>query len=137
MMPNSTVTYTILNKDDIFSLNSSITKKFHEHVKKPEDEEAKKNLNIEMPITTIKIGSIIDEKPIKSTKIILTNAKTIEKDIKMHLKRVLTISSFNCLISVLIYTQTEAKLYKAFIVDANSAKIFYQRKKFSSFIMKT
>ncbi|CAF1360231.1 unnamed protein product [Rotaria sordida] len=56
---------------------------------------------------------------------ILTNVTTIEKEIKMNLIRSLAISSFNCLISVLICTQTEAKLYKAFIFDANVSKDEY------------
>ncbi|CAF4662273.1 unnamed protein product, partial [Rotaria sp. Silwood2] len=130
--------YTILNKDDVFGLNSSIAKIFYETVKK--QEEARKLLNVEMPITAIKIGStmdgkeltkyviararaqFIDGKIIKSMETILTNVTTIEKEMKMNLIRSLAMSSFNCLISILICTQTEAKLYKAFIFDANVSK---------------
>jgi hypothetical protein len=133
--------YTILNKDDVFGLNSSITKIFYETVKK--QEEARKVLNVEMPITMIKIGAtmdgkeltkyviararaqFIDGKAIKTMEMMLTNVTTVEKDMKMHLIRSLAMSSFNCLISVLICTQTEAKLYKAFIFDANAAKVNY------------
>ncbi|CAF1392236.1 unnamed protein product [Adineta steineri] len=133
--------YTILNKDDVFGLNSSIAKTFYETVKK--QEEARKILNVEMPITTIKIGStmdgkeltkyviararaqFIDGKIIKSMEMILTNVTAIEKEMKMNLIRSLAISSFNCLISILICTQTEAKLYKAFIFDANISKDEY------------
>jgi len=131
--------YTILNKDDVFGLNSSIAKVFYEIVKK--QEEARKFLNIEMPITTIKIGSTIDGKEltkyviararaqfidgkiIKTMEMMLTNVATVEKEIKMNLIRSCAMSSFNCLISVLICTQTEAKLYKAFIFDANVSKV--------------
>jgi DNA-dependent protein kinase catalytic subunit len=131
--------YTILNKDEVFGLNSSISKIFYDTVKN--QEEARKILNIEMPITTIKIGQtmdgkeltkyviararaqFIDGKIIKSMEMILTNVTTIDKEIKMNLIRSLAISSFNCLISVLICTQTEAKLYKAFIFDANASKV--------------
>ncbi|CAF5152672.1 unnamed protein product, partial [Rotaria sp. Silwood1] len=130
--------YTILNKDDVFGLNSLIAKIFYETVKK--QEEARKLLNIEMPITLIKIGStmdgkeltkyiiararaqFIDGKIIKSMENMLNNVTTIEKEMKMNLIRLLAMSSFNCLISVLICTQTEAKLYKAFIFDANPSK---------------
>ncbi|UJR22353.1 hypothetical protein I4U23_025415 [Adineta vaga] len=130
--------YTILNKDDVFGMNSSIVKNFYEAVKR--QDEARKLLNLEMPITTIKIAStmdgkeltkyviararaqFIDGKMIKSMEIMLTNVITVEKDMKMHLIRSLAMSSFNCLISVLICTQTEAKLYKAFIFDANASK---------------
>ncbi|CAF5142953.1 unnamed protein product, partial [Rotaria sp. Silwood1] len=111
--------YTILNTDDVFGLNSSIAKIFYETVKK---QEARKILNVEMPITSMKIGSImdgkeltkyiiarargqfIDGKIIKSMEMILTNVTTIEKDMKMNLIRSLAMSSFNCLISVLICT---------------------------------
>ncbi|CAF4691056.1 unnamed protein product, partial [Rotaria sp. Silwood2] len=50
---------------------------------------------------------------------------TNEKQVKLHLIRSLATSSFNSLISLLICTQTEAKLYKAFIFDANPAKDEY------------
>ncbi|CAF4915020.1 unnamed protein product, partial [Rotaria sp. Silwood1] len=133
--------YTILNKDDVFGLNSLIAKNFYETVKK--QEEARKLLNIEMPITLIKIGStmdgkeltkyiiararaqFIDGKIIKSMENMLNNVTNIEKEMKMNLIRLLAMSSFNCLISVLICTQTEAKLYKAFIFDANPSKDEY------------
>ncbi|CAF3812228.1 unnamed protein product [Rotaria sordida] len=133
--------YTILNKDDVFGLNSLIAKIFYETVKK--QEEARKILNIEMPITTIKLNptmdgkeltkyviararaQFIDGKIMKSIEMILTNITTIEKEMKINLIRSLAISSFNCLISVLICTQTEAKLYKAFIFDANVSKDEY------------
>jgi hypothetical protein len=131
--------YTILNKDDVFGLNSLITKNFYETIKN--QEESRKLLNIEMPITIIKIGQtmdgkeltkyviararaqFIDGKIIKSMEMILTNNTTIEKEMKINLIRSLAMSSFNCLISILICTQTEAKLYKAFIFDANASKV--------------
>jgi len=131
--------YTILNKDEVFGLNSSIAKIFYETVKN--QEEARKILNVEMPITAIKIGltmdgkeltkyviararaQFIDGKIIKSMEMSLTNVTKVEKEMKMHLIRSLAMSSFNCLISVLICTQTEAKLYKAFIFDANASKV--------------
>jgi DNA-dependent protein kinase catalytic subunit len=131
--------YTILNKEDVFGLNSPIAKTFYETAKKQED--ARKILNIEIPITTIKIGSsmdgkeltkyviararaqFIDGKAMKSMEIMLTNITTVEKEIKKNLIRSLASSSFNCLISVLICTQTEAKLYKAFIFDTNVSKV--------------
>ncbi|CAF3872086.1 unnamed protein product [Rotaria sordida] len=68
-------------------------------------------------------AQFIDEKIIKATKMMLTNVTTVEKEIKMNLIHSLSMSSFNCLISVLIFTQTETKLYKAFIFYANASKI--------------
>jgi hypothetical protein len=133
--------YTILNKEDVFGVNSSIAKQFFEVVKS--QEEARKILNVEMPITSIKIGStmdgkeltkyvitrgraqFIDGKLMKSMEMMLVNVNTTEKEMKMHLIRSLATSSFNCLISLLICTQTEAKLYKAFIFDANPSKVNY------------
>ena len=131
--------YTILNKDDVFGVNSDIARIFYDTAKK--QEEARKILNIEMPVTSIKIGptmdgkeltkyviararaQFIDGKIIKSMEAILTNAITTERETKMNLIRTLAMSSFNCLISVLICTQTEAKLYKAFIFDSNVSKV--------------
>ncbi|CAF4874626.1 unnamed protein product, partial [Rotaria magnacalcarata] len=52
----------------------------------------------------------------------LINVPAMEKATKMNAIRSLAMSSFNCLISVLICTQTEAKLYKAFIFDSNASK---------------
>ncbi|CAF4634305.1 unnamed protein product, partial [Rotaria magnacalcarata] len=52
--------YTILNKDDVFGVNSPIAKVFYEKVK--QQEEARKTLNIEMPITAIKLGATMDGK---------------------------------------------------------------------------
>ncbi|CAF3651048.1 unnamed protein product [Rotaria socialis] len=133
--------YTILNKDDIFGLNSLIAKTFYEHIKK--QEEARKILNVELPISAIKVGPIFDGKELtkhvitrsrgqfvdgklmKSMELILAGVNTNEKQIKLNLTRALAASSFNCLISLLICTQTEAKLYKAFIFDANPAKDEY------------
>ncbi|CAF1189299.1 unnamed protein product, partial [Adineta ricciae] len=130
--------YTILNKDDVFGMSSSIATTFYEVVKRQED--ARKVLNMEMPITTIKIAPTMDGKEL--TKYIIARAraqfidgklmKTMEmlppdatKDVKVHLVRSLAASSFNCLVSILICTQTEAKLYKAFIFDANASKEEY------------
>lgn len=131
--------YTILNKDDVFGVNSPIAKVFYETVK--QQEQARKVLNMEMPITAIKIGEtmdgkeltkyaiararaqFIDGKIVKSMEAIANNALATEKEMKMTLIRSLAMSSFNCLISVLICTQTEAKLYKAFIFDANISKV--------------
>jgi DNA-dependent protein kinase catalytic subunit len=131
--------YTILNKEEVFGLNSSIAKVFYDTAKN--QEEARKVLHVDMPITAVKIGEtmdgkeltkyaiararaqFIDGKIIKSMEMILTNVTTVEKEMKMHLIRSLAISSFNCLISILICTQTEAKLYKAFIFDANASKV--------------
>ncbi|CAF1236923.1 unnamed protein product [Rotaria sordida] len=131
--------YTILNKDDIFGINSSIAKVFYEHLKK--QEEARKFLNVEIPITAIKFGQTFDGKELtkhiitraraqfvdgrlmKSMDVMLAGINTNEKQIKLHLTRSLATGSFNCLISLLICTQTEAKLYKAFIFDANPAKV--------------
>ena len=134
--------YTILNKDDVFGSNSIISKVFYEKVKN--QEEARKILNIELPITVIKLGQVmdgkeltkyviararaqfIDGKIIKSLEMSLTNVDINDKEMKMNLIRSLAMSSFNCLISILICTQTEAKLYKAFIFDANASKVnFY------------
>ncbi|CAF0848203.1 unnamed protein product, partial [Adineta ricciae] len=130
--------YTILNKDDVFGMSSSIARAFYDHVKK--QEEARKFLNVETPLAAIKIGEhfdgkeltkhvitkargqFVDGKPIKSLDMMLAGINTVEKQIKIHLIRALATSSFNCLISLLICTQTEAKLYKAFIFDANPAK---------------
>ena len=64
-------------------------------------------------------AQFIDGKTIKSMEM----ATTIDKEIKMNLIRLLAISAFNCLISVLICTQTEAKLYKAFLFDSNPSKV--------------
>jgi hypothetical protein len=131
--------YTILNKDDVFGLNSSIAKVFYEYVKK--QDEARKILNVEISTTGIKIGEIFDGKELtkyvitrargqfvdgramKSMDIMFAGINTIEKQIKIHLIRALATSSFNCLISLLICTQTETKLYKAFIFEANPAKV--------------
>jgi hypothetical protein len=128
--------YTILNKDDVFGLNSSIAKVFYDTVKN--QEEARKILHVDMPITAVKIGEIMDGKELtkyaiararaqfidgKIMKSMEMNLTTIEKEMKIHLIRSLAISSFNCLISILICTQTEAKLYKAFIFDANASKV--------------
>jgi DNA-dependent protein kinase catalytic subunit len=133
--------YTILNKEDVFGINSPIAKVFFEYVKK--QEEARKILNVEIPITAIKIGEIfdgkeltkhvitrargqfVDGKPLKSMDVMLAGINTTEKQIKIHLLRALATSAFNCLISLLICTQTEAKLYKAFIFDANPAKVIH------------
>ncbi|CAM4805641.1 unnamed protein product [Rotaria magnacalcarata] len=133
--------YTILNKDDVFGVNSPIAKVFYEKVK--QQEEARKTLNIEMPITAIKLGAtmdgkeltkyviarargqFIDGKIIKSMDMTLINVPAMEKATKMNAIRSLAMSSFNCLISVLICTQTEAKLYKAFIFDSNASKDEY------------
>ena len=130
--------YTILNKDDVFGLNSSIARIFYETIKK--QEEARKILNVDPTQSTIKVGTtsdgkeltkhvitraraqFVDGKPMKSLEYILMNAQSTEKQVKTHLIRSLATSSFNCLISLLICTQTEAKLYKAFIFDANPAK---------------
>jgi hypothetical protein len=57
--------------------------------------------------------------------VMLAGINTTEKQIKIHLLRALATSAFNCLISLLICTQTEAKLYKAFIFDANPAKVIH------------
>jgi len=132
--------YTILNKEDVFGLNSLIAKVFYEYVKK--QDEARKFLNVQNSTTTIiKIGEIfdgkeltkyvlarargqfVDGKAMKSLDVMLAGINTTEKQIKIHLIRALATSSFNCLISLLICTQTEAKLYKAFIFDANPAKV--------------
>ena len=128
--------YTILNKDDVFGVNSSIAKVFYETVKN--QEEARRVLSIDMPITAVKIGEVmdgkeltkyaiararaqfIDRKIFKSVDPSLTN---VEKELKMHLIRSLATSAFNCLISILICTQIEAKLFKAFIFDANTSKV--------------
>jgi DNA-dependent protein kinase catalytic subunit len=131
--------YTILNKDDVFGMNSPIAKVFFEHVRK--QEEARKILNVAIPTTVIKIGQafdgkeltkhvitksrgqFVDGKAMKSMEVMFAGINTTEKQIKMHLIRALATSSFNCLISLLICTQTETKLYKAFIFDANPAKV--------------
>ena len=131
--------YTILNKEDVFGMNSSIARMFFDQVRK--QEEARKILNVEMPLSAIKIGEIFDGKELtkyviskargqfvdgramKSMDVMYAGVNTSEKQIKMHLIRALSTSSFNCLISLLICTQTEVKLYKAFIFDANPAKV--------------
>ena len=131
--------YTILNKEDVFGLNSSIAKIFYNHIKK--QDEARKILNVEIPNTVIKVGQafdgkeltkhviararaqFVDGKPMKSMDVMLAGINTNEKQIKMQLIRAIATSSFNCLISLLICTQTEAKLYKAFIFDANPSKV--------------
>lgn len=131
--------YTILNKDDIFGLNSPIAKVFYDHIKK--QEEARKILNVETPLTAIKLGAtfdgkeltkhviarargqFVDGKLMKSIDIMLSGINTNDKQMKISLIRALATSSFNCLISLLICTQTEAKLYKAFIFDANPVKV--------------
>ncbi|CAF1316968.1 unnamed protein product [Adineta steineri] len=133
--------YTILNKDDVFGGNSSIARVFYDYVKK--QEEARKILNVEIPMTAVKItdkfdgkeltkhviakarGQFVDGRPSKSMDVMLAGINTMEKQIKIHLIRALATSSFNCLISLLICTQTEAKLYKAFIFDSNSTKDEY------------
>jgi len=133
--------YTILSKDDVFGLNSSIAKIFYETVKN--QEQARKILNIELPITAIKLGETMDGKELtkyaiarsraqfldgkifKTAEVNLSNLSSIEKDMKMNLLRTLAMCSFNCLISILICTQTEAKLYKAFLFDANPSKDEY------------
>ena len=128
--------YTILNKDEVFGMNSIIAKVFYETVQS--QEERRKYLNAEIPITTIKIGATMDGKELtkyaiararaqfidgKIFKSIEMNIPITEKEMKINLIRTLAISSFNCLISILICTQTEAKLYKAFIFDANASKV--------------
>lgn len=133
--------YTILNKEDIFGVNSSIARVFYEHIKK--QDEARKLLNVELPASAIKLGATFDGKELtkhvitrsraqfvdsrlmKSMEMILAGVNTNEKHIKLTLIRSLATSSFNCLISLLICTQTEAKLYKAFIFDANPAKVIF------------
>jgi hypothetical protein len=127
--------YTILNKDDVFGLNSLIAKIFYDTVKN--QEQTRKILHVDMPV---KIGEIMDGKELtkyaiararaqfidgKILKSMEMNLTTIEKEMKIHLIRSLAISSFNCLISILICTQTEAKLYKAFIFDANALKVSF------------
>ena len=116
--------YTILNKDDVFGSNSSIARVFYETAK--QQEEARKVLNLDIPI---KLGPTIDGKEL--TKYVIARARAQFIDAKliramdMNLTRALATSSFNCLISLLICTQTEAKLYKAFIFDANPSKDEY------------
>ena len=135
--------YTILSKDEVFGLNSFIANVFYETAKN--QEEARKVLQIDMPITAVKLGAtmdgkeltkyaiararaqFIDGKVMKSMEMILANVTTVEKELKMHLIRSLAISSFNCLISILICTQTEAKLYKAFLFDSNASKVIIHR----------
>ncbi|CAF4352668.1 unnamed protein product, partial [Rotaria sordida] len=68
-------------------------------------------------------AQFVDERLMKSMDVMLAGINTNDKQIKLHLIRSLTTSSFNCLISLVICTQTEAKLYKAFIFDANPAKV--------------
>ena len=133
--------YTILNKDDVFGVHSSIGRIFYDYLKK--QEEARKILNVDMPVNTIKIGEqfdgkeltkyvitkaraqFVDSKLMKTLELMYPGTNSSEKQMKSHLLRSLAISSFNCLISLLICTQTEAKLYKAFIFDANSTKDEY------------
>ena len=133
--------YTILNKDDVFGMPSPIAKAFFDTVKR--QEEARRILNVDAPSTAIKIGAamdgkeltkhviarargqFVDGKPMRSMDLILAGMHSVDKQIKLHLIRSLATSSFNCLIALLICTQTEAKLYKAFIFDANPAKDEY------------
>ncbi|CAF1285505.1 unnamed protein product [Rotaria sordida] len=100
-------------------------------------------LNVEIPIPAIQIGPTFDGKELtkhiitraraqfvdgrlmKSMDVMLAGINTNDKQIKLHLIHSLAASSFNCLISLLIYTQTEALLYKAFIFNANPAKDEY------------
>ena len=136
--------YTILNKDDVFGLNSSIAQMFYQKAKT--QEQARRVLNMEMPITAVKLGpatdgkeltkyviararaQFIDPKPMRALEGTLNTSTALEKTMKISLMRSLATSSFNCLISVLICTQTEGKLYKAFIFDANTAKVILRRK---------
>ena len=131
--------YTILNKDDVFGMGSPIARMFYDTVKK--HEEARKILNVEMSSSMIRVAptmdgkeltkhvitraraQFVDGKPMKSLEFMLVGASAVDKQVKTHLIRALATSSFNCLISLLICTQTEAKLYKAFIFDANPAKV--------------
>jgi hypothetical protein len=131
--------YTILNKDDVFGMSSSIARIFYDTVRK--QNEAREILRVETPLTAVRVGAnidgkeltkhiiararaqFVDGKPMKSIEIIFAGIKTIDKELKIHLLRTLNTSAFNCLISLLICTQTEAKLYKAFIFDANPSKV--------------
>ncbi|CAF0853365.1 unnamed protein product [Rotaria sordida] len=144
-LTSQTLISILINKvstyHDIFGINSSIAKVFYEHIKK--QDEARKFLNVEIPITAIQIGQtfdgkeltehiitraraqFVDERLMKSMDVMLAGINTNDKQIKLHLIRSLTTSSFNCLISLVICTQIEAKLYKAFIFDANPAKDEY------------
>lgn len=141
--------YTILSKDDLFGLNSPIARVFYETIQK--QDEARKILNVNPTSSTIKIGPIMDGKEL--TKHVIARARAqfvdgklmksmefmfsgttqnVEKQMKTYLVRCLATSSFNCLISLLICTQTEAKLYKAFIFDANPAKVRSKQNTFFS-----
>ena len=114
-------------------MNSSIAKVFYQTAKN--QEEARKIFNAEIPVTVIQLGAtmmdgkeltkyvtararaqFIDGKAMKTMEMILTNVTNVEKEIKIHLIRSLAISSFNCLISVWICTQTEAKTFKSLYI---------------------
>ena len=63
--------YTILNKEDVFGMSSSIAKVFYEYIKK--QEEARKILNVEIPNNAIKLGENFDGKEL--TKYVITKAR--------------------------------------------------------------
>jgi hypothetical protein len=125
--------YTILTKDDVFGMNSSIARAFYQAV-------TSKRRTCQSDTSMAKVTSTIDGKEL--TKCVIARARAqfidskpmkmlgntlLDKDIKRNLLLTLATSSFNCLISVLICTQTEGKLYKAFLFDANPSKVSSMR----------
>ncbi|CAF0948619.1 unnamed protein product, partial [Didymodactylos carnosus] len=117
--------YTILTKDDVQGSTSpivSIYEKIRPNMEKKDGKELTKNM-----IRRSRIHFTDGEKIMKIVQTHLTTMSNSSEKTKSIISMIRTLytSSFNCLISLFICTQTELKLYTAFIFQENPNKNEY------------